>query len=56
MGYLHFNGWEGTSVFGRRGFGPLRVNHYFAFVDAAEIDKNNGQYYQIGIIKNAFLD
>jgi hypothetical protein len=37
-------------------FGPLRVNHYFAFVDAANIDKDNGQYYQIGIIKYAFLD
>jgi hypothetical protein len=26
------------------------------FVDAAKIDKDNGQYYQIGIIKYAFLD
>jgi hypothetical protein len=43
----------------RRDFGPLKVNHYFAFVDAAKIDKDNGdngQYYQIGIIKYAFLD
>jgi hypothetical protein len=50
------NGREGTSFLGRRGFGPLRVNHYFAFVDAAKIDKDNGQYYQIGIIKYNFLD
>jgi hypothetical protein len=27
-----------------------------SFVDAAKIDKDNGQYYQIGIIKYAFLD
>ena len=33
-----------------------RVNHCFAFADAAKIDKDNGQYNQIGIIKYAFLD
>ena len=27
-----------------------------SFVDAAKIDKGYGQYYQIGIIKYAFLD
>jgi hypothetical protein len=27
-----------------------------SFVDPAKIDKHNGQYYQIGIIKYAFLD
>jgi hypothetical protein len=27
-----------------------------SFVDAAKIDKDNGQYYQIDIIKYAFLD
>ena len=27
-----------------------------SFVDAAKIDKDNGQYYQIGVIKYAFLD
>jgi hypothetical protein len=46
--------WAGSGghfFFWRRGFGPLRVNRYFAFVDAAKIDKDNGQYYQIGIIK-----
>jgi hypothetical protein len=42
--------------FWKESFGPLRVNHCFAFVDAAKFDKDNGQYYQIGIIKYAFLD
>jgi hypothetical protein len=45
---------EGFS--GQKSFGPLRVNRYFAFVDAAKIDKDNGQYYQIGVIKYALLD
>ena len=48
--------WEGGHfIFWKESFGPLRVNHCFAFVDAAKIDKDNGQYYQIGIIKYAFL-
>ena len=37
----------GHFVFWKEGFGPLRVNHCFAFVDAAKIDKDNGPYYQI---------
>ena len=45
-----------TLHFLKESFGPLRVNHCFAFVDAAKIDKDNGPYYQIGIIKYAFLD
>ena len=49
--------WAGEHfIFWKESFGPLRVNHCFAFVDAAKIDKDNGQYYQIGIIKYAFLD
>jgi hypothetical protein len=34
--------------------GIFRVN--ISFVDAAKIEKDNGQYYRIGIIKYAFLD
>ena len=46
----------GHFVFWAESFGPLRVNRHFAFVDAAKIDKGYGQYYQIGVIKYAFLD
>ena len=46
----------GHFIFWDESFGPLRVNLCFAFVDAAKIDKDNGPYYQIGIIKYAFLD
>ena len=53
----HFLQWAGGHfVFWAESFGPLRVNRHFAFVDAAKIDKGYGQYYQIGVIKYAFLD